>query len=207
MNISQSIANQLRKPEGVLGRAIGCFMALANRSLYKWTLNLLNIQSGDNVFEIGFGPGVGLEMVSRRTKEGLIAGADFSRVMFERACKKNAARLKGGKMTLVLGDFCAFNFDPKTFHHAYAINVVYFWPRPVEIFAKIHRLLKDRGRLAITCGDPESMQRHRLTRSQVFIPYSADTIQGMMREAGFSETTIFRKELRRGVFICVIAEK
>ena len=45
---------QFGKPEGILGSIAGRLMASTGVEKNKWTISLLNIQSADNVLEIGF---------------------------------------------------------------------------------------------------------------------------------------------------------
>ena len=49
--------NPFKKPEGFLGSIAGKLMATVGAEKNKWTLFLLNVNNGDNVLEIGFGPG------------------------------------------------------------------------------------------------------------------------------------------------------
>lgn len=60
----------------------------------KWTISLLNIQKVDNVLEIGFGPGIAIEMVSNINRDGYVVGIDYSDVMLQQAKKSWGMQLK-----------------------------------------------------------------------------------------------------------------
>lgn len=97
MGIFKKFALQFGKPEGMLGGIAGRLMASTNVEKNKWTISLLNIQSSDYVLEIGFGPGIATELVSKVIHDGHYVGIDYSDVMLRQARKRNkkgAARRK-----------------------------------------------------------------------------------------------------------------
>ncbi len=63
MSLRKVVVEQFGKPHGFLGRMAGWIMAWrpSNRERNHWTVDLLNIQSGDRFIEIGCGPGIALE--------------------------------------------------------------------------------------------------------------------------------------------------
>jgi hypothetical protein len=54
-------ARQLAHPSGFLGKLMGKGMNRDNRKLVYWTLEILDVQPDDNVLEIGFGTGLGIQ--------------------------------------------------------------------------------------------------------------------------------------------------
>lgn len=73
MGIFKKFALQFGKPEGLNGSIAGKLMASTGAEKNKWTISLLNIQPSDNVLEIGFGPGVAIELVSNMIQDGPVA--------------------------------------------------------------------------------------------------------------------------------------
>ena len=71
--------DQFKKPEGFLGSIAGKLMATVGAEKNKWTISLLNVKKDDNVLEIGFGPGIGIELTSKVIQDGKIIGIDYSR--------------------------------------------------------------------------------------------------------------------------------
>ena len=51
-------------------------MATTGVGKNEWTISLLNIQRSDNVLEIGFGPGIAIELVSNIVQDGHVVGID-----------------------------------------------------------------------------------------------------------------------------------
>jgi len=80
-----SLASQFGRPQGFVGQVVGALMARTNRELNAWTVGLLEVAPGDRFLEIGFGPGVGVELVCRRTGAAVVTGVDHSEVMVQRA--------------------------------------------------------------------------------------------------------------------------
>ena len=53
----QAVAQQLRKPDGDIGRRVGKKMNEGNLWIYKYTLDALNLEPNQHVLEIGMGNG------------------------------------------------------------------------------------------------------------------------------------------------------
>jgi hypothetical protein len=57
---------QFGNPTGWLGSLVGDAMAIKSCERSQWVLSPLDLQTDDRVLEIGFGPGVDIQRVSRR---------------------------------------------------------------------------------------------------------------------------------------------
>ena len=77
------------RPKGILGRLGGAIMARVNRDAAAHVIDLLDLRSNDRILEVGFGPGVGIELLLLRVPDGSVAGVDQSQEMVRQA----AARL------------------------------------------------------------------------------------------------------------------
>ena len=71
-------------------------MARMNRSLAGRTVALLDVQPHDRVLEIGFGPGVGIELLSSVVSSGHVEGVDVSEEMVEQARVRNVEAIQRG---------------------------------------------------------------------------------------------------------------
>ena len=60
MNTGAFVAGQLRKPAGLFGKVFGVLMNRVNKDLNKFMLENLQLESVDQVLEIGFGDGENL---------------------------------------------------------------------------------------------------------------------------------------------------
>lgn len=54
---SRFLHRMFAHPSGFLGHLGGWIMGLSNQDIAQWTLEALDVQPGDRVLEIGFGPG------------------------------------------------------------------------------------------------------------------------------------------------------
>src|SRR5262249_51164815 len=73
------------RPRGLLGRLGGHIMARTNAECGAWVSALLQIASNDSVLEVGFGPGVVIDHLSKLAPAGRITGIDLSIEMVEQA--------------------------------------------------------------------------------------------------------------------------
>ncbi len=186
--IARFIARQSRKPTGLIGRLVGNSMARGNEYEVAWTVALLDIQAGDHVLEVGFGPGVGIELVSQKATKGLTAGIDLSPTMVEVARQRNSAAIQTGRVQLKQGDVAALPYGDESFDKAFAIHSVYFWPKPTQGIQELQRVLKPGGQLAITVLPKDKWQR--TPPSDVFALYDAGDIERLMSESGFREVKV-----------------
>jgi ubiquinone/menaquinone biosynthesis C-methylase UbiE len=144
------IDGQFRRPSGLLGRYIGAGMARDHRPENEWTVALLNPQPTVHILEIGFGPGVAIELLAARVTAGLVAGVDFSRTMVAAARRRNAAAVSAGRVDLRHGHAAALPFPDAAFNQVFGIHTFYFWPRPEAGLREAWRVLQPGGRLVLT---------------------------------------------------------
>lgn len=78
-------------------------MARRGRPVARGAVDRLELRPTDHVIEIGFGPRVGLELISNAVAEGWVAGVDPSDTMHRQAARCNADAIHIGRMTLVKG--------------------------------------------------------------------------------------------------------
>ncbi|MCE3485669.1 class I SAM-dependent methyltransferase, partial [Staphylococcus aureus] len=67
------------------------------------------------MLEVGFGPGVIVQRLSRLVSEGHVAGIDPSREMVEQARARNAAVIKDGSVDLRRASVDRLPFDNNSF--------------------------------------------------------------------------------------------
>ena len=85
------------RPKGILGRLDGIIMARTNQPCAAWVIDRLGIQPHDRVLEVGFGPGVGIELLASSVSGGCIAGVDPSDEMVEQARARNVNAIESGR--------------------------------------------------------------------------------------------------------------
>ncbi len=155
--IKRHLVDQFRRAAGALGWLAGRVMAerRSNRARNLWTLDLADIQPGDRVLEIGFGPGFALQEVCRRLDRGRAVGLDHSAAMLQMASKRNRDAISSGKLSLLLGaaEGLAGHSAPALNEHfdcIYAVNVVFFWDEPQPVLAALAARLAPEGALFLT---------------------------------------------------------
>jgi ubiquinone/menaquinone biosynthesis C-methylase UbiE len=137
------------RPEGVLGRLGGVIMARVNRGAAAQVIEMLDFHPDDKVLEVGFGPGVAIELLLRRVPAGSVAGIDYSQEMVRQAAARNAAALRDRRADLRYGSVERLPFAKETFDKALAINSMQTWPDARAGLREIQRVLKHGGNVAL----------------------------------------------------------
>lgn len=159
---------QFSNPTGAAGHVVGWIMGhrSSNVARNRWAVDLLDVDPGARVLELGCGPGVALAAFAARVDEGaggLVVGVDRSAVMVRQAGRRNAAAVAAGRVRLVCAPVeelldpsaagapaapAASPFD-EPFDAILAVNNVGFWPDPEDRLAAARRLLRPGGRIAL----------------------------------------------------------
>src|SRR5262249_60004767 len=130
------------RPEGVLGKLGGVIMAWTNRAIAARVVELLNIQPSDIVLEVGFGPGIGIQLLAEKAMSGEVAGIDCSEEMIKQATARNAAAVECRRVELQLGSVERLPFANETFDKALAINFMQRGPNPMPALRHMQLLLR-----------------------------------------------------------------
>jgi ubiquinone/menaquinone biosynthesis C-methylase UbiE len=148
------------RPKGRLGRLGGIMMARMNRKVAAWAVDLLDVHQRDRILEVGFGPGVGIELLAKSASSGHVMGVDNSKEMVEQATVRNAKGIEAGRISLREGSVEQLSFGDKTFDRALAVNSMQVWPDAVTGLREIRRVMKPGGRIALAftrySGQPKS---------------------------------------------------
>jgi len=176
-------------PRGVPGRLGGIIMAHTNADCGAWVTELLEIGPNDSVLEVGFGPGVIIQRLSKLVSAGHVAGIDPSQEMVEQARARNATAINDGLVGLRRGSVEHLPFDDNTFDKALAINSMQVWPDPIAGLREMRRVMKPGGRIALG-----------------FTPYSGQQNQWLpqtLTAAGLTKATVVEKDR----WFCALARK
>ena len=90
------------RPQGILGRLGGIIMARSNREVATQMVELLDVHPNDRVLEVGYGPGVAIQLIAAKLSSGKVAGIDCSAEMMQQATARNAADVESGRIELRL---------------------------------------------------------------------------------------------------------
>jgi ubiquinone/menaquinone biosynthesis C-methylase UbiE len=143
------IAHQARDARGPLGRIIAFIMAYETRAQNRQAMAALEIRNGDNVVDVGCGPGGSLSALSEMTPEGLVVGVDPSQLMAEIAANRIRRLIGAGRADVAVAPVEKLPFVDESFDKALCVHVLYFWPELQPALAEIARVLKPGGRLAL----------------------------------------------------------
>lgn len=138
---SKYISSQFKNPRGIGGVIITMIQNVVNRAMYKDAVSLIDLQSNENILDIGYGNGHLLEMIYKKRPANLY-GIDISSDAKEMAAKKNQKAESAGQLHLTVGDCCDLPYEDDMFDAVTSINTVYFWPDTVKGLSEIRRTLK-----------------------------------------------------------------
>jgi cyclopropane fatty-acyl-phospholipid synthase-like methyltransferase len=203
VSLAATIYGQFRKPRGMLGRLAGWIMANrgSNRTRNAWTIALLDLKPEDRFLEIGFGPGLSLQMAAEKITSGRIVGIDHSAAMTRMAAARNAGAIREGRMELTTSGLDLLEDVDTPFTKVMSANVVQFWEDGEGAFRAIADTMAPGGRIATTY-----QPRHKgATSSDAF--RIAARITAWMYTAGFCEITVERLPLEPLPAICVTGIK
>lgn len=161
-------------------------MAKSNRSNYITLLQDLQVQPEDKVLEIGYGPGVGIELLANTCQTCCINGIDFSPLMYKRASCRNRKFIRNKRVKLLLGDFLNVKINSIDYDKIFCINVVYFWDNLRQPFERIKLLLKEEGVFCFYMAGRDFFIEKNFT-DRVFNKYTIEEVVAALHAAGFSK--------------------
>jgi ubiquinone/menaquinone biosynthesis C-methylase UbiE len=203
MSLLQNLYAQFSKPRGALGEVVGWALALrpSNRRRARWTLALLDAQPGDELLDVGCGPGVALEMAVWSTALGSATGLDHSEAMLNQARRRLArAREKrrfGGRVELLHAELEDPHVEGRRFDRICSMNVIQFFPDQAKAVGALKALLKPGGRLATTY-QPRGAKPTREAALAM-----AETLSSALEQLGFINVRVDILELRPAPAVCV----
>jgi SAM-dependent methyltransferase len=184
--MSNILANQFRKPKGLLGKIVSRMMIKGNSREYKMLIREMQIRSGEKLFEIGYGHGWGIQQICSQY-DSHVSGIDFSELMYKQACRRNRKYIQLKKVELFFGDFLNFEILPFRYDKIFCLNVIYFWDELNKPFGKIHESLKDEGLFCFAMAHRDDLNKLKFTDDSVFNKYTIEEVVERLKQAGFRE--------------------
>jgi SAM-dependent methyltransferase len=197
----RAVGEQFARPTGILGILAGVVMAGSNRDLNRWAVSLLDLRGDERVLEVGFGPGVAIQELSRSVPDGFVFGLDGSGVMLRQASRRNARAIREGRVALALGDvagvadLCA---SGAPFDRILSVNSAPFWEdRPARLRDLLGQLRPGGGiALAVQPREPGVTEETALRVGEGLLADLAET--------GLSRLSLERKPLKPVSAVCAI---
>ncbi len=201
--LREAIVRQFGRPSGFVGRLVGLIMARrpSNLERNRRMIELLAIRDGDRVLEIGFGPGVAIEMAARRVGSGTVVGVDHSELMRREASRRNRAAIAAGHVHLHLGSADALPAFKEPFDVLMASNVHLFLDDPVATLRRWLAVMRPGSRIALT------HQSRKQAASNADTARDAERIAADLRAAGFTDVRIETLEMKPVNAACVLGRR
>jgi ubiquinone/menaquinone biosynthesis C-methylase UbiE len=196
------IVRQFAKPHGLAGRIVGFILAhrASNVRRGQWTVDLLALQRGERVLEIGCGPGVALKACLKVLEEGAAVGLDHSDVMISQARRRNSHAVERKRLKLITGTIDDLPADEGPFDRIFSINVIQFaTDKEAFITGCVKRLAAD-GVLATTF-------QPRITPTREAALAMAKTLTEAKAKAGLKNIRTEILEMKPVPAVCVLAQK
>jgi SAM-dependent methyltransferase len=190
MGIRERLMLQFGMPKGMLGRIAGFIMAhrSSNIERIEWAVAELDARAADCVLEIGFGPGIGIKMLSDRIVEGKVYGIDHSPLMAKKATSRNREAVDSGRVELIVASSSRLPSFDRRIDKVLDINTFQFWDEPMRALLGLRAALKPGGIIAIV---HEPRQRGATDQDTID---AGRRISETLEASGFEEV---RRELRR----------
>jgi SAM-dependent methyltransferase len=158
------VARQLRQPGGLAGQLVGAMMNRRNGRAITAAVDALSPQPGTVVADIGFGGGVGIQLLLDRVgAAGKVHGIEISRAMLNRAARRFRGEIADGRLSLHAASLTDLPLPPASLDGAITINTIYFIADLDRAFYELARALKPSRHAVVGVADPEWMSKQPTT--------------------------------------------
>lgn len=185
----KELASQLGKPEGEKGIQVGQMMNETNISMTRNTLENLSLKGSDTILELGHGNANHLLELFEQAKNLQYFGLDVSELMKQEAEKFASEYALEEKAKFQLFDGTNIPFADNLFDKIFTVNTIYFWQKPQQLIAELHRVLKPDGVLCITFVDEETMNQLTFTDFG-FTKYNQNTLEKLIETSALETTEL-----------------
>jgi arsenite methyltransferase len=185
------VLGQLAHPRGVLAPATGFILNIVNRPINRWTVGSLQLTGSEEILDVGFGGGVGLDLVHRRLTSGHVVGVDISEEMVDSAAIRFVQDPRAGNVRVLRADVSALPFAASSFDRAYSVNGIFFWPDPAAGLAEIYRVLRPGG-FVVIAGPASAFLLARLAGLGPAAPSGPREVRDIATRTGFRDVRLRR---------------
>jgi len=177
--------------DGVPGRIAAAVMARLNRDMEVAAVEELAPAPGDAVLAVGFGPGLGIEVLVARRHDGRIAGIDPSSTMVEAARRRNRAAVDAGRVQLVRAAASSIPWPDATFTGVLAVNCMQLW-EPLDV------ALREVARVLAPGGSLVTLTHRWAIEKRAPLGEWIDATGGLLRRYGLADLTHRTTSFRSG---------
>ncbi len=141
---------------------------------------------GDDVLEIGPGPGLTTDLLRERCASVTAVEIDSG------LATALAERLTGTNVVVISGDATEVKLPPSRFSAATCFSMLHHMPSPQaqdQLFAELHRVLRPGAPLVgVDSADTDLVRDAHV--DDVFVPLEPETLGERLRAAGFTAVTV-----------------
>jgi SAM-dependent methyltransferase len=145
--LDPSTNNPFAHPRGWAGRLAGRIMLWTNKQAD--IVGAIGVQPGDDVLEIGYGPGGLIRLLADRTDAASIRGVDPSPEMRDQASRHNRKAVRTGRVRLDLGTADRTGLPDASVDRVVSVNNVAIWPDLEAAVGELHRVVRPGGTVVV----------------------------------------------------------
>jgi len=112
-------------------------------------VGILGVQPGDDVLEVGYGPGGLIRLLAERTQAASIRGVDPSPEMRDQAGRHNRKAVRAGLVRLDLGTADRTGLPDASVDRVVSVRNVAIWPDLAAAVGELHRVARPGGTVVI----------------------------------------------------------
>jgi ubiquinone/menaquinone biosynthesis C-methylase UbiE len=197
MDLKQILVNQVRKPNGKLGRIIARGMNRGHSKLAKWGLSNFSLNPNYIILDIGCGGGGNIKHFAKNVTDGKIYGIDYSETAFDISMKVNKKYIEKGTVEIQKCSVSSLPFKDNYFDLVTGFEAYYFWPELIRDLQEIYRVLKPNGHLILVNEGYKSNNEKKMKKVEMwsklgnFPIHTPDEYKEFLKEAGYSNIQIF----------------
>lgn len=173
------LSRQAARPHGLGGALIGRLWVAESASVNDAALGLLAPVAGEDILEVGFGPGRTLGLLADRGAHAI--GVDVAEAMVRLAERRNSESVGSGAVTLHQGDGTTLPLEDRSVDAVLSVHNLYFWPEPEATLREVARVLRPGGRALVVFRGREHPLPARLDPDVYRDVTTADCIEWMAR--------------------------
>ena len=164
---------------------VGRGLDRGNQRLITEVAQALAPSARATVADIGFGGGLGLELLLNAAEDTMVHGIEVSSSMIQQAHTRFSRELFSGRLHLHRASVEQLPLDDASLDGAITVNTLYFVPDLDRAFDELRRVLRISGRLVIGIGDPNAMSELAFT-AHGFRLRPVDEISAALNRAGLA---------------------
>lgn len=163
--VLRTLGRQLGGPSGPLGSLVARMLNKGNGPDIAAAVEALDLTGSEEVADIGFGGGLGLELLLDQTRDGgRVHGVEPSPDMLTRARKAHHEEVAAGRLALHEAGMESLPIADGALDGWISLNTVYFIEDLPPAFAELRRVLAPSGRGVLGIADPGWMAQQALTK-------------------------------------------